>query len=243
MAFSTFKADTGLTVGNIVANAATGNLTVGGNLSTNLKATIGSTLVVSGATTVSSLTSNGAISGTSGTFSSTLGVTAAATFGSTINTSGNVSGPAFNTTSASLQRDQLVGVIGIPEKVYVDEFTTGGGTVTFYLINQSLWYWTSNATGNFTVDITWDYYSGYYYNNFSIDGQSRTAVLMVTNGASAYYANSIQIDGTTSGVTTKWQGGSAPSSGNANAIDIYTFTIIKTAANTYTILASQSKFA
>jgi hypothetical protein len=49
------------------------------------------------------------------------------------------------------------------------------------------------------------------------------------------------VDGTT--ITPKWQGGTAPSAGNASSIDSYTFTIIKTASATYTVLASQVKFA
>ena len=67
--------------------------------------------------------------------------------------------------------------------------------------------------------------------------------LLVTNGATPYYASAIQVDGTGTGVTTKWQGGTAPTSGNASSIDVYNFVITKTASATYTILASQTKFA
>jgi hypothetical protein len=67
--------------------------------------------------------------------------------------------------------------------------------------------------------------------------------ILSTNGGTAYYPTSVQINGTTSGVTTKWQGGTAPTSGNANSIDVYTYTIIKTASATFTVLASQTKFA
>ena len=65
---------------------------------------------------------------------------------------------------------------------------------------------------------------------------------MNTNGATAYYPNVIQIDATT--VTPKWQGGTAPIGGNASSIDVYVFTIVKTAATpTYVVLGSQTKFA
>jgi hypothetical protein len=66
---------------------------------------------------------------------------------------------------------------------------------------------------------------------------------MITNGSTAYKpaATSVQVDGVT--VTPKWNGGTAPSAGNANSIDVYTFTIIKTASATYTVLGTQSKFA
>jgi hypothetical protein len=73
------------------------------------------------------------------------------------------------------------------------------------------------------------------------DGQSITVAFLVTNGSTAYKPTVFQVDG--SAVTPKWQGGNAPAAGSANSIDIYTFTIIKTASATYTVLASQVKFA
>jgi len=73
-------------------------------------------------------------------------------------------------------------------------------------------------------------------------GDSLTVVFLVTQGSTAYYNSAVQIDGTS--VTPKWQGGSAPTAGNASSIDVYTYTIIKTAATpTYTVFASQTKFA
>jgi hypothetical protein len=72
-----------------------------------------------------------------------------------------------------------------------------------------------------------------------------TFAFLVTNGSTAYKPASspgaFQVDGVT--ITPKWQGGTAPSAGNASSIDSYTFTIIKTASATYTVLASQVKFA
>jgi len=64
---------------------------------------------------------------------------------------------------------------------------------------------------------------------------------MNTNGTTAYYPTAFQVDGTA--VTPKWANGTAPAAGNASSIDVYTYNIIKTAANTYTVLASQSRFA
>jgi hypothetical protein len=79
-------------------------------------------------------------------------------------------------------------------------------------------------------------------NSAMVVGDSISVTMMTTQGSTAYYNSVIQVDGTTSGVTTKWQG-SAPTSGNASAIDSYTYVIIKTASATYTVIASQTKFA
>jgi hypothetical protein len=71
--------------------------------------------------------------------------------------------------------------------------------------------------------------------------QSATVAFLVTNGSTSYYPTAFQVDGAS--VTPKWQNGTAPSAGNAASIDSYTFTIIKTASATYSVLASQVKFA
>jgi hypothetical protein len=63
---------------------------------------------------------------------------------------------------------------------------------------------------------------------------------MVTQGATAYYNSAVTIDGTS--VTPKWQGGVAPSSGTVNAVDIYTYAIVKTASATYSVFASKTDF-
>lgn len=72
-------------------------------------------------------------------------------------------------------------------------------------------------------------------------GQSFTATFMATQGATPYYNNAVTVDG--SAVTPKWQGGFAPSFGNASSIDIYTYAIIKTGNAAFTVLASQTRFA
>ena len=69
-------------------------------------------------------------------------------------------------------------------------------------------------------------------------GQSIVVTLITTANASAYSAN-ITVDG--NAVTENWVGGSAPSGGGSSGIDVHTFTLVKTAANTYTCLANHTK--
>jgi len=72
-------------------------------------------------------------------------------------------------------------------------------------------------------------------------GESITIAHIVKQGATPYYNSAVQIDG--SGVTPEWQGGSAPSAGNASSLDVYTYTVIKTGSATFTVLAAQTQFA
>ena len=111
------------------------------------------------------------------------------------------------------------------------------GTINFDISTSSIWYYTTNATANHTLNFR--YSSGTSLNTFMAVGDALTVVWLNTNGATAYYPNVIQIDGT--GVTPKVP--AAISSGNASAIDAYSFTIIKTASATFTVLETQTKFA
>jgi hypothetical protein len=117
--------------------------------------------------------------------------------------------------------------------------TAATGTINYDVTTQSVLYYTSNASANWTVNIRGN--STTSLNTLMSTGQAITVVFMVTQGSTAYYNNALTID--SSSVTPKWQGGSAPTSGNASGIDIYSYTIIKTASATYTVLASQIQFA
>jgi hypothetical protein len=111
------------------------------------------------------------------------------------------------------------------------------GTINLDVDTASIWYYTTNATANHTLNIR--YSSGVSLNTALAVGDTITVVWMNTNGTTAYYPNVIQIDGTT--VTPKVP--AAITAGNASSIDAYSFTIIKTASATYTVLETQTKFA
>ena len=116
--------------------------------------------------------------------------------------------------------------------------TAATGNITYDLANQSVLYYTSNASANWNV--LFRYSSGTTLNTALSANTAITAAFLVQQGSTAYYNANVYIDGTS--VTPKWQGGTAPTSGNANAVDAYTYTIVKTAANAYTVFASQTQF-
>jgi len=117
--------------------------------------------------------------------------------------------------------------------------TAATGTINYDVTTQSVLYYTTNASANFTVNIRAS--SGTTLNAAMSTGEAITIAFLVTNGGTAYYNNAVQVDG--SSVTPKWQGGTAPSAGNASSIDIYTYTVVKTASATFTVFASQTRFA
>lgn len=118
--------------------------------------------------------------------------------------------------------------------------TAATGTINVDAMTSGILYYTSNASANFTLNFRGD--SGTTLATHLDTGDAISLTFINTNGATAYRPTAFQIDG--SSVTPKWQGGTAPTSGNANSNDVYAFTIIKTAATpTYIVLASQTRFA
>jgi hypothetical protein len=116
---------------------------------------------------------------------------------------------------------------------------TLNGVSNFDVLEGAVKFYTNNPTGNWTINIRGN--SSNTFDSITATGDSVTVAYMANNGGTAYYQTAVQIDGF--GRTVKYQGGSAPSSGNANSIDIYSITLVKTAANTWTALASQTQFA
>jgi hypothetical protein len=153
-------------------------------------------------------------------------------------TNKTLTSPTINT--ATIAGGTLADAVikGIEEDINIVA-SAATGTINLDVTTASVWYYTTNATANHTLNIR--YSSGVSLNTALAVGDAITVVWMNTNGATAYYPTVYQIDG--SAVTPKWQGGTAPTAGNASSIDAYSLTIIKTASATFTVLASQTKFA
>jgi len=156
--------------------------------------------------------------GTSGTVTVAIDSTVATLTGSQTLTNKTVTAPIFVS----------------PEERWTTSATTATGTINFDAVTQGALYYTSNASGNWTLNVRGD--SGTTLNSILATGDTITVAFLVTNGGTAYYQTGFQVDG--SAVTPKWSGGTAPASGNASSIDVYSFTIIKTANATFTVLGA-----
>ena len=126
----------------------------------------------------------------------------------------------------------------VAEKV-TTEATAATGTVNYDVLTQAVWNFTTNASGNWTLNVRGD--GSNTLNSIMDTGESITIAHIVAQGGTAYYNNAFTIDG--SSVTPEYQGGAAPSAGNADSLDTYQYTIIKTADATFTVLGSQTQFA
>jgi len=136
--------------------------------------------------------------------------------------------------------DTITGTLAIQqtqEKINVTA-TALGANLTVDILDGAITYLTSNATANSTLNIRGN--STVLLDTVMSTGQSMTTVVMVTNGSTGFRIANLQIDGTT--VSPKWAANTVPTA-NTNSIDVYAFTMIKTAANTYTVLGSKTQFA
>jgi len=125
----------------------------------------------------------------------------------------------------------------VKEKVSVFATATTG-SINFDFLDQAVLYHTTVATGQFTINLRGS--SSTTLNDLLSVGESITGAFLNTN--TTFYVSTITIDGSSTNVILDYQGGSAPTSGNAG-IDVYSFTAIKTSTTpAYTLLASQTQF-
>jgi len=114
-----------------------------------------------------------------------------------------------------------------------------GSTLNFDTLTQTVYYSTASATANCTINIRGNATTA--LNNLISTGQSTCVAVFMTNGGTPYYIPTVTIDG--GSATPKWQGGTAPTTGNPNSVDIYTYNIVKTGSGTFSVFASQTQFA
>jgi len=146
------------------------------------------------------------------------------------------------TPKGSLGRITLNGeskVFGMFENAFIT--TTFITSLNYDVLTQAVYFQNVNLGSNFTVNFRGD--GSNTLNSALATGESVTAALITKQANTTFYNTSvITVDGTSTGVTVVYQGGSAPTAGNASSNDVYTYTAIKTAASTYTILAAQTQF-
>jgi hypothetical protein len=142
------------------------------------------------------------------------------------------------TFSAKQTFGTTVKIEEVLEKITVSA-TAATGTINFDALTQAALYYTTDASGNWTLNIRGD--GSNSLDSVMATGESITVVFLATQGSTAYYNSAVTIDG--SSVTPKWLGGDAPTSGNASGVDAYTYVVVKTGSATFTVFASVVQFA
>jgi len=171
--------------------------------------------------------------GTTGAVTLSIDSTVATLTGSQTLTNKTLTSPVLNTATANNS------ILKAPQERTSISATAATGTVNFDASTQGVLYYTTNASANWTLNVRGS--SSASLDSILTTGDSITVVFLATQGSTAYYQSTFQIDG--AAVTPKWQGGTAPTAGNASSIDSYAFTILKTGSAAFTVFGSQTKFA
>lgn len=222
--FSTGDSPTATTLNNAVNNAT---FDTGAVDSSTTQLSGGAIIVKDGGITAAKLSTGGP------TWTSGGALTATSIQNSPIGSSTPASG-AFTSLSAT----STTSIYEAIEKAAINGSALTG-TVNYNFLDGAVVYYTTNASANWTLNVRGD--GSTTLNSVMATNDSASIVVMATQGTTAYYQSAMTIDG--NAVTPKWAGGTAPTAGNASSVDIYTFTIIKTASATFSVFATQTKFA
>lgn len=199
------------------------------NFTLNIRATAGATptagsFIIGGIYTIASI----------GTTDFTLIGAASNTVGVTFTATGIGTGTGTATTTGALNE-----ILSVGQAVTCTLLVTNGATTTVtagaFIVGNTYTIltvgsgtnWTSIGAASATVGVT--------FIATGVGSGTGTAT------ANPFYPSVVKIDGTT--VTPKWQNGITATANYASAVTVYTFSIIKTASATYTVLGSQVKFA
>jgi len=135
------------------------------------------------------------------------------------------------------------------ENVLVTGTVLSGSTPAgIALGTQAVYYYTVNPTAAWSMNIT---------GAPTTPGQSATFAILVNNGATAYLPSNITVNtvqsgasssalpnqgATNNGITSWYQGAIKWATADASTIDVYTVTVICTAASTWTLLLALTQF-
>ena len=131
-------------------------------------------------------------------------------------------------------------VLTSPKEQAAISATAVAATTNIDVSTASVQITTGAPAANFTLNVRGS--ASVTLDSLMAVNDSITVTFECLNGAAnTFYANTYQIDGV--GVTPKWLGGTAPSAGFASSANVYMLQIRKTAAATFTCIASLSQFA
>ena len=168
----------------------------------------------------------GSVTGTTGTFSGSVSVGGTITYEDVTNVDsvGIITARSGVDLNGTLREKVNVTAGKLSDNLNID---LANGMVHLFTTAES-----TTAVPNIRVD------GSTSLNSVMAIGESVVVTLITTANASAYSAQ-MTIDG--GAQTENWVGGSAPSDGGSSGVDIHTFTIIKTADATFTVIGNHSK--
>ena len=180
-----------------------------------------------------------------GTFDA--GVNVGSTKPITLGTGATITSPATNVITAGTASTEVVRVNSnggillnngiLVERVKIDSDSLNSDK--FIRLQDGMVHYRSSAVG--AANVKPDIVSTTGINTDLAIGDAITVTIITVAGNTAHYVDSLAIDGKRTGISTYWVGGSTPTDGGGSNVDSYSFNILKTASETYTVVANQTK--
>ena len=164
----------------------------------------------------------------------------------TLGTGATITSPATNVITAGTASTEVVrinanaGIILnnglLSERVKIDSDSINSDK--FIRLQDGMVHYRSSAVG--AANVKPDIVSTTGINTDMGIGDTVAVTLITVAGSTSHFVSSVAIDGRTTGISTYWVGGSTPTAGGGSNVDVYTFNILKTADNTFTVVANQT---
>ena len=154
--------------------------------------------------------------------------------GITTTTSFNVgTGITFSSSSASFGG-------GVVQESFHNDTSAVSGTHNHDALTYGMvWNGSTNAGGSFVINLRGD--ASTTFDSLIGIGKVTTMTIYSANNNASNYMTAFQIDG--SAQTIKYANATTPSAATGSGVDVYSLTILKTAANTYSVFGNFTNFA
>ena len=154
--------------------------------------------------------------------------------GITTTTSFNVgTGITFSSSSASFGG-------GVLQETFHNDTSAVSGTHNHDALTYGMvWNGSTNAGGSFVINLRGD--ASTTFDSLIGIGKVTTMTIYSANNNASNYMTAFQIDG--SAQTIKYANATTPSAATGSGVDLYSLTILKTAANTYSVFGNFTNFA
>ena len=167
--------------------------------------------------------------------------------GLAVGTGATIFSPASNVITAGTASTEVVRINAnagvqlnnglLSERVKIDSDSLNSDK--FVRLQDGMVHYRSSAVG--AANVKPDIVSTTGINTDLAIGDSIAVTIITVAGNTSHFVDSVAIDGRTTGISTYWVGGSTPDAGGGSNVDIYAFNILKTANNTFTVVANQTK--
>ena len=127
----------------------------------------------------------------------------------------------------------------LQESFHNDTSSVSGAHNHDALTYGMVWNGSTNASGSFIFNLRGD--ANTTFNSLIGIGKVTTMTIYSANNSTSNYMSSFQIDGSTQ--TIKYANATTPSAATGSGVDVYSLTIFKTAASTYSVFGNFTNFA